>query len=235
MFRKIFSMLACCCALTLTACGGGGGDSAVATPLVATTKTFDLKATYANHLQTTVSRPFTVTGTVNGLAVTGSGTITQGALQASTFLGAPALIRTQTLTASLIANGQAIPLGTSAQTYFDSNYNPIGATGTSFSVVSSQISLPTAAKINDAGVWMTMTNYPSSNKEYVKGSTTTSYSLGAESESTAILTLIASEKSASGQTLSSTVETFRITTGNSVTALTESTQSAEGNLSLTYK
>lgn len=235
MFRSTFSTLACCCALTLTACGGGGSSNAGATPPVATTQTFDLKTTYANYLQTTVSRAFTVTGTTSGVAVSGSGNTTLGALQASTFQGAPALVRTQTLTASLTANGQTIPFGTSGQTYYDSNFNVLGAIGVNFSVVASQTSLPTAAKINDAGVWMTMTNYPSSNKEYVKGTTTTSYSLGAESESTAILTLIASEKSASGQTLSSTVETFRITTGNSVTALTESTQSAEGNLSLTYK
>lgn len=235
MFRSTFSTLACCGVLTLTACGGGGGDSAVATPLVVTTKTFDLKTTYANYLQTTVSRAFTLTGSVNGMTVTGSGNTTLGALQASTFLGAPALVRTQTLTANLSANGQTIPFGDSSQSYYDSNYNPLGASGVNFSVVDSRISLPTAAKINDAGVWMTMTNYPSSNKEYVKGSTTTSYSLGADSDSTAILTLIASEKSVSGQTLSSSVATYRISTSNSVTPLTESTQSAEGSLSLTYK
>ena len=234
MFRTTVATLACCGVLSLTACGGGG-ESAVATPPVATTKTFDLKTTYANFLQTTVTRTFTLTGSASGLAVTGSGSTTLGALQAATFLGSPALVRTQTMTASLSANGQTIPFGTSGQSYYDSNYNPLGATGVNFSVVESRISLPTAAKINDTGVWMTMTNYPGSNKEYVKGTTTVSYSLGADSDTSAILTLINSEKSASGQALSSTVATYRITTSNSVTPLTESLQSAEGLLSLTYR
>ncbi|MBP6718808.1 MAG: hypothetical protein KA173_08080 [Rhodoferax sp.] len=233
MFRTITSTMACFGFVLLTACGGGGNNSTT-TP-VASTKTFDLKTTYANFLQTTVSRGFSIAGSINGLSVTGGGTATLGALQASTFLGSPALVRTQTITGNISANGQTVPYGASSQAYYDSNYNPLGSSNTGFSVVESRTSLPTAAKINDAGIWMKMTNYPSSAKAFITGSTTVSYSIGADSESTALLTLITTEQDTSGKHVSSITSTYRISSNNSVIPIAESNLSTGISVTLTYK
>jgi hypothetical protein len=61
----------------ITACGGGSsGGSATVAP-VASTSTFPLLTVLANTLQAS-SNTYSISGTVKGNAVTGSGTATRG-------------------------------------------------------------------------------------------------------------------------------------------------------------
>jgi hypothetical protein len=195
MFAK--SLLTIGVVALISACGGGGGGDAPAAP-VATAKTFDLKSTYANYLQSSSARTFRLTGTSSGIAITGSGNVTIGSLQSTTFAGVSALSKTLTLSGSLGVNGQTVPYSTSQQAYYDTNYTPLGSSAGVYSVVTSFSALPTAARINDAGSFLTMTSYPSSAKAFVTGTQSTSYSLAADTDNSAILTLFVTDRDSSG-------------------------------------
>jgi hypothetical protein len=228
---KTTKLLALCLSAVLTACGGGGGGS---TP-VASVQAFNLKATYVNDMQSTSSKNFTISGTINGIAASGSGTVTSGALQSSTFEGTSALVQTTTVTGTVIANGQNIPYGSASQAYYDSNYNYLGANGSEYSVVTSFAALPTAARVNDTGVFVELVNYPSSLKSYSTGTTVISYSLTADTETSAILSLISTVKDNSGNIISTDTVRHRVTTSNVSTVLSEFYTATSQALTLTYQ
>lgn len=229
------TLLALSVTAALTACGGGGGGTTAPSAPVATTKTFDLKSTYANYLQSSSARTFTIIGKSSGVDVSGNGNVTIGLLQNSTFGGVAALAKTTTLSGSLSGNGTTIPYGSSAQSFYDTNYNPLGSISSVYSVVSNYTALPTAAKINDAGSLLTMTNYPSSAKPYISGTSSVSYSLSADSESSALMTLFTTEKNTAGTVTGTSTATFRVTTTNNITALGETYLSGTTSFTITYK
>ncbi len=214
------------CTTLLTACGGGGEDSSP----IATAKTFDLKATYATYLNSSYAFKISISGTVSGVSVVGSGNVTLGKLQNTQFEGNAALMKTSVLTGTITADGRSIPYSGSSQEYYDSNYNPIGTSSDTYSVVNSSIAMPTAAKINDTGLWMTLTNYSSSAKLYSIGSRSVSYALGADTESTAILTLIYTERDTSGNITSTVTDKYRVSVTNSVVPLSESLSSPSSSV-----
>lgn len=217
--------------LGLSACGGGGGGAS--TP-VASTDTFQLRAAYVNYLTDTRSAPFTVSGTVEGINVTGSGTTTQGGLTNTTFERLPALQKVSVVTATLSANGQSLPLSATTTTYVDSNYNPLGSDGADYEVVSGSVTIPTTAKVNDAGVWYSSTLYSSSAKTSRSGTATVSFVMEPDTASTALLKILRIEKDPSGITTSSSSISFRMTPSGSLTRLSE-TEVAPDGTALTIK
>lgn len=228
------SILAISVIAALAACGGGGGGGDTAVAPVATVKTFDLKSTYVNYLQSSSSRTFSLVGNSSGVAVTGSGSVTIGSLQSSTFAGVPALSKTLTLSGTVSGNGQTVPYSASQQGYYDTNYTPLGSSSGAYSVVTSLSALPTAAKINDAGSFLTLTSYPSSAKAYVTGTSTTSYSLSADTENSAVLKLFTTEKNSTGSVISNSSASYRVTTTNSITPLGETFLQGTTSLTITY-
>lgn len=214
----------------LVACGGGGGDSSP----VATTKTFDLKATYATYLNSSYAYKISISGIVSGVPVAGSGNLTVGTLQSTQFEGKPALMKTSVITGTINAGGNSIPYSGSSQGYYDSNYNPVGTSGDNYSVVGNYIAMPTAAKVNDTGVWMTSVNYSSSAKLYPTGTRSVSYALSADTETTAILTLVYTDKDTSGNIISTITDKLRISVTNSVTPLSEALFTASTSVLFTF-
>ena len=73
----------------LAGCGGGGGGGNAWTP-IASTEVFQLKTAWDNIVRDTGTRSFTVSGTYAGLALRGSGSITQGGLVGAVFEGVAA-------------------------------------------------------------------------------------------------------------------------------------------------
>lgn len=104
--------------ILLSACGGGGGGDSGPTT---STESFPLKSAWANYVTRNISQPFTMTGTVSGVTVSGSGTITRGSLEASTFEGAPALRKVSTMTATLSGGGTTIPISLTTMDFVDSS------------------------------------------------------------------------------------------------------------------
>jgi hypothetical protein len=216
----------------LAACGGGGGGGGVITP-VASTSSFPLFTIHVNTLQP-MSNAFSVSGTIEGIAVTGSGTATRGGLSAGTFEGAPQLQRTIAVTGSISANGQSAPLNSSAIDWYDSNYLPLGNTGgEDYVVVLGNAVIPTSVRVNDTGTVYTATRWSNSSKTFSRGTEVISYVVEADTASTALLTLILTEKDTNNTTLSISSQQFRIRPDGTFTRIKETIIDYSDNISFT--
>jgi len=226
------SLLATFALMVLAGCGGGGGGTSAVTT---SSETFQLRAAYVNYLTDTRSATFTVSGTVEGVNVTGNGTATQGSLTNTTFEGQAALQKVSVITGTLRTDGQTVPLSTSSTTYVNSNYNPLGSSGTDYEVVTGSVNIPATAKVNDTGVWYSSTRYSSSAKTTRRGTASVSFVMEPDTVSTSLLKIIRIEKDTLGTTTSTSAITFRMTPSGSLTRISETGVSPGGTaLTITY-
>jgi Cu/Ag efflux protein CusF len=229
-----FKLLTATAVLTLlSACGGGGGG--VSGP-VASTETFSLAKVWANMLTTPSSHKITISGTIDGVAVTGSGTTTFSNLSAGTFEGLPAQKQTQSGTASLVRNGQTTPVNFSTDTWVDSNYTPKGETDADndYVVVTALGNLPTDARINATGTLYTANRFATSTKAVLNGTRTATYLIEADTASTALVTMTLEHKNTSNVTTSKSTQQFRITPTGTFTRIKETTVYDKTSLTITY-
>lgn len=230
---KMIKTLAAVGALSLmTACGGGGGGGAAAP--VASTDTFPLTTILANSLQSS-SNTYTISGTSNGAAVTGSGTVTRGSVSAGTFEGVAAQQRTTTATGSFTVNGTSYALNNSATDWFDSNNVPVGESGgTDYVVVTGTPTIPATVRVNDTGTLYTANRYSNSSKSYLRGTVTVTYVVEADTATTALLTLISTEKDNFNTTTSTSSTQVRITPAGALTRIKETSVEGSTSLVITY-
>ena len=209
----------------------GSGSSASPT---SSTEIFQLRAGYASYLASAGTKPFTLAGTASGISISGSGTSSAGNLSSTTFEGQSAQAQTTTTTGTLTANGQSTPLTATSTTYVDGNYNPLGFDGSQYEVVTSSISIPTTARVNDSAVWYQSTRYTDSSKTTVLGTTTASFVLEAETAFTALLKIIEVERNTSNTVTSTNTITFRMTPAGVLTRLSETLVEGTTSLTVTY-
>lgn len=227
-----FGLMTLGIAATLVACGGGGGGGG-SNPVVLTS-TFNIQSAYVSTLQASSSRGFSVSGTVNGISVTGNGTITDGNLVSTTFEGQSALSQTGVVSMTVSGNGQTIPINTSSIGYYDSNYNFLGQSDSEYAIATTSTVLPTAAKVNDTGTIVTMNVYPTSAKSYIAGTRTVAYSLGPDTANSIILTLITTTRDTGGTTTSTESVRIKMTTSNALTYIDDTYSSTSQSLKITY-
>lgn len=228
--KKILLWLAVVGVATLTACGGGGGSA----PAAVSTNDYQLRQAWVKYMTLPGTQRFTVSGTVSGVAVSGSGDETDGSLVAATFEGRSALSKTIVVTGSLSGGGQTIPYGSYGVGYVDSNYMPLGQSGNEYVVVIGTPVIPQVAKVNDTGTLYTANRYPTSQKAYSNGTLTVSYALQPDTASTALLKVIATRKTTSGSTYSTDITTFRMTPAGVLTPVSEQYQDSSSSLTITY-
>ena len=228
--RNLIRALSLLSLLVFSACGGGGGSSGPVT----STETFQLRTAWVNYVTDSRSLPFTMTGTVSGASLTGSGTVTQGTLTSTTFESAAALQKTTTATGSLTVNGNTVPLSTSTTNYVDSNYSPLGSNGTDYAVVSNSVTIPTTARVNDTGTWYSTVRYSSSAKTTRRGTATVSFVLEPDTASTALLKIIDIERNTTNTVTSTSTVTFRMTPAGGLTRISESAVEGTTTLIATY-
>lgn len=228
-FTAVIMAMLIVTALVLTGCGSDGGNEA---PVIST-ETFQLKTAYISAL-TASSKSFTVSGTVSGVSVYGSGTETESALTSATFEGFNCFKQVATVTGTISINGTSFPNTTTNISYYDANFNYLGSSGSEYTQTMGVMSLPLTAKVNDTGVAFTETIYPSSSKPYSTGTYTSSYSLEPDTAATAILKLITTEKDVSGTVVSTSVSIFRLTPSGEITSLSGTFVSSTSNLRMTY-
>lgn len=218
----------------ITACGGGSsGGSATVAP-VASTSTFPLQTVLANSLRAE-SNSYTISGTTNGVAVTGSGTATRGGLSAGTFEGSSALQRSTTSTGSIVVNGQAIPSNSSGTSWYNSNYLPLGSTGgEDYIVVIGIAVIPSSVRVGDTAPVYTANRYTNSSKQGLRGTEIVSYVVEADTASTALFTFISTTKNTSNVTESVTSAQVRMTTLGTFTRIKETYVQGTTVLTLTY-
>jgi hypothetical protein len=231
MFNKFKLLLATTSVVLLAACGGGGGGETQGP--VASTSTFPLFEIHVNTLKAS-SNTFTVSGTVNGTAVSGSGNATRGSLSAGTFESATQQQRTIAVTGSISANGQSAPLNSSAIDWYDSNYLPLGNTGgEDYVVVTGTAVIPASVRVNDTGTVYTATRWSNSSKTFSRGTEVISYVVEADTATTALLTLILTEKDTSNTTLSINSQKFRIKPDGTFTRIKDTLVDYINNINLT--
>ncbi len=232
MLKTIKTLAAVWAMALMTACGGGGGGG-TATP-VASTDTFPLTTILANSLQSS-SNTFTISGTSSGATIAGSGTITRGSLSAGAFEGVAAQQRTTTVTGSFTLNGTSYALNTSIVDWFDSNNIPVGESGgTDYVVVTGTPTVPATVRVNDTGTLYTANRYSNSTKSVLRGTETVTYVVEADTASTALLTLIVTEKDNSNTTTSTSSTQVRITPAGALTRLKETSLEGSTSLVITY-
>lgn len=225
-------MSAVAAATSLVACGGGGGGSSAP---VASTETFNITQAWVNYLTSTQSLPFTLSGTLNGVSISGSGTYSQSSLQSVTFEGSSALKKSGTATFSITANGQTAQSAVTTAAFVDSNYQPLGSENSSeYRVVTGTPAIAATGKVGDNGIWYIENTYPNSSKSYRTGTQTTSFVLEADTASTALLKIIQISYTTSGSQTDTSTVTFRITPSGSLTRLSESSVSSDGTLTANY-
>jgi hypothetical protein len=231
--RRIYATAVTAITLLLTACGGGGGANGSTGP-VSSTETFQLRQAWINSLSSS-SQSFTLSGTDAGIAITGSGTFTSGSLSSTVFESQPALQQVSVATGTVTGGGQTNSLAITQTIYVDSNYIPLGSSGSEYEVISGASSIPLTARVNDTGVLYQSVRYTSSAKTARLGTSTTSFVLEPDTSSTALLKVINIEKNTNGWTTSTDTETFRITPSGSLTRLSETTSEGNNTLTVTYR
>lgn len=215
----------------LAACGGGGGGSSGP---VTSTETFQLRTAYVSYINGSGSWPFTISGTVSGVNVTGSGTETAGSVSSATFEGQAAQAKTTTATGSFSVNGQNYPLASTSTAYISSNYDPLGFNDTEYEVVTSSVPIPVTARVNDTGTWYSSVRYTNFRKTTRSGTATATFVLEPDTSSTALLKIIRIEKDTNNTTTSTSTITFRMTPAGALTRISEVDAQGSNSLTLTY-
>jgi hypothetical protein len=203
--------------------GGGGGGAPVAAAPVASTSTFQIRAEIANEFNSVSSDQFSISGTLNGQAFTGSGTGVSGSASSVTFEGAPALQKSQTTSFTIVANGVSVPVTTNSVVYVDSNYNPLGKSSSSeYAVLFGAATIPTTAVVNDNGTAYTFNRYANSSKATFLGTEVVTYVLAADTASTALLKVTHTFRNATNTLTSQDTSTTRIMPSGGFTNNSES-------------
>lgn len=189
--------LAAVFSVAVAACGGGGGDTAE--PSTAPATSFALQAGYRARIAGGVTDNYAISGSCSGTAV-----ISVGSATGSTFEGTPGYTTTQTATVNL----SNCTVGTNpviATSYFDLNYTPIGGSlpGVEYSkYLTVPPPLPPSVQVGDSGNVGTSTVYTNSSKTTVTGTRQLSYTVEADTATTAFITLTTRSFDASNQLVS---------------------------------
>lgn len=241
--RKTIHWIALACFTTLlAACGGGGGGGGTGSNAVASTETFQLKAAWVNYYTDAGSHSFTVSGSSSGYAYSGSGSLTTaGPLYGDPFYGqCPGTLcfyASTSINATITVAGKPTPIWGSGTLYADSNYNPVGsANSVEYVLVQGTANIPVTGKVGDSGVMYTANRYSVSGPSgsQLIGSQTMSYTLLADTATTALLRVTILNRNTSGGTDSTENLTFRITPAGALTWLTDNTSNATTTANMSF-
>lgn len=205
--------------LLVSACGGGGGGS---NGPVTSTETFQLKTAYVNTFNDVRSLPFTISGTVSGESVTGSGMLTLSTPTRSTFESITALQKNSVMTMNITIKGVTASVASSDSSFVDSNYTPLGSNSNEYVVVTNNVAILTIARVGDSGTWTTSNRYTNNTKTSLLGTRTVTYVLEPDTSATALLKIIETDKDRSGATERTEIITYRITPVGEITYISDS-------------
>lgn len=175
----------------LCGCGGGGSDSPSTAP-VASTATFPLQSGYRSLVLSSQSYNFTISGSCIGTAVETVGAATTTA----TFEGSAALQSTVTQQLNR-TNCAPAAVTTTATTYLDpTTYLPSGSVtpGSEYVVASARAAaLPATVKVGDNAAVVSFDVYSDSTKSRSIGTRTATFTITADTSTTALLTIITND------------------------------------------
>jgi hypothetical protein len=210
----------------LAACGGGGGGGGGGTTaVIASALTFDVRAGLRSLNVSGQNATFSVSAS-NGCSGSGSYNVSPTSTS-TTFEGQPALSSTAVL---IINYTNCTPATISSTTvgYSDTNYVPLGASGEKYLVYTGTFNTPNTARVGDVGIVANALRYTNSSKTTQDGSAQISYVVEADTETTALITVITK-----GYDRFNTLETtqltkYRITSANALSLVSLTIQYANG-------
>lgn len=189
----------------LIGCGGGGGSSSNSR-----TETFPMKQAFHDYYKKSITNEFSITGTVNGVSISGSGTQTSSAAVAGTFEGNSAYVVTESLEATVTGNGQSASMNYTNTTYLDSNYDLIGhEDNENYSIVTSA-ELPLTVKAGDSGDLGSEIYYSDNTKSTITETEEYTYSVIAKSSSKVTIEITGIRYDPSHVEIGSEVETYTL-------------------------
>ena len=216
MIKKLNLILSSFVVASLVACGGGGGGTSTASATVTSTLSFPI-ATGIKALQVSgLAKNFAVTG-----SCTGNGTRTSTPENTpSVFEGVTGFSDTDTLVVTLSA-----PCSSTTQTstsYVDTNYVQLGYSSTTngYGVYLTRPTYPTSVSVGSTGTIGTENLYTDSTKTVSKGTTVGSYTVTADTATTAIFNVIWNSYDASAKLTATEQDSFRVDALGAVTPIT---------------
>jgi len=177
-------LLAVLSATLLGACGGGEDNTSTATPQAVSVP---LQTAVINQIDNGMSANFSVSGTVDNIATTGSGTLTDAPPVTTVLNGTTVLETTDTVTDTLVENGVASPPQTETTQILT---NPqtgaeVSETRGDGSVVDfPSYTIPTSVMPGDSGTLTTGTKYSDQSRTDKIGTVDISYNVESESQET---------------------------------------------------
>lgn len=202
-----------CLAALLSACGGGGSDPAPApTPVAAAS--FPLDAAYAKAMTTGVS--------LNGTAVDGADTYTMSlSITPASDAVFEGLVRKKSLEVLTLKKNGAVLTATSINAYY--TINPFRTQGASYSDGTYAVqpnttgTFPTTAKVGDSGALGTLILYANASKAIVLGTTQSTWTMEADTATTAFSCVNSVIKDAAGIQTGTAAGCYKIdTNGNAL-------------------
>jgi hypothetical protein len=196
--------------------------------------TYALRSTYQTFIATALTKSFTISGTCSG---SGSRTTSPGATN-TTFEGVTGFSMVSTLTMSF-SNCTPASIAQTSTSYYDSNGVPLGldSPGVNYGVYLTPLTIPDSITVGATAVLGTETFYTDSSKTVGNGRLDMSYTVTAETATTAIVNLIGKLYNAAGTLTATEQDKYRITTGGALTPVSADIQYANGStthLILTY-
>jgi len=209
--------------LTLGACGGGGGGSSSSSTTVISSLTFPFAQAFADFVANSHSFNYSMTGSDAGTTATGSGTIFYGAAVGATFESQSGLSQTAVISGTTTENGQNSPYTVSVQSFYTTNYEPLGSSSaTDYCVVQVTPALPSGVKVGDKADLYVEDCYKDNTKGTKTSQDTNSYSVEADTASTAIVNLISTSRSPTlGSVMSTDEDRYRIDQSGNFTWVSE--------------
>lgn len=196
--------------MLLDGCGGGGGGGSASVPAMQGLSV-PLQTAVANQVNKGITVGFSVSGTVAGAAVTGSGTLADDPAVAATLNGVSVLKTTEHLSGTLMANGTSATFSSARTIYRNSaTCAEIAEDMAGAYIVFPDYVYPSTVRAGDAGPLMTATEYSSSAQTSRIGSISLSYSVAADTTSSLLVTFIEADFDDNNVKTADAQTTFRV-------------------------
>jgi hypothetical protein len=230
--KRAFRVGACVpCVIALVACGGGGGDPPLQPP---TPTNFNMQAGIANMVTHGLTSNVTLSGTANSVPFTGTGTYTLTPGVNGTFNGAAALAQTETISGTVNAAGQSLPVSTSVTDYYataDSAF--LGeSNATEYDVAQAPFQYPTSVSGASSGTLGTVLRYTDQTLSVSVGTAQVTYQTMAPVDPGSPMGIAITSKIYGPQSdlLETDVTNYTMTSANVISFSSATAQSAQATL-----
>ncbi len=204
----------------------------------ASTQTFNLRSAYVSDLQRPQFLQADITGSDNGVPVTGLATISTSSLYRSTFENQTVLSHSTDINMQLVRNGEPLAIPGMSISHYDANYNWLGASGDAYYRANTPTAIPQSVRTGDGGLFRIATVFEDASRTVISGTDYTTFIIEPDIATSAILVLNTVSVNTRGTVIDSSLKKYRLTTTGSLTRLSETVTEVAADpitLTLTYR